>query len=561
MSDRERLRRLLTDLDSSGYGAYKRLRDTSWDLGGATLRVQRVQADPFAPPSRLIIDVAAATAAVPRDLVASEPRRRAVADHLLRLLADALGARRGSAFRVDAGGQEVLDRSACQVSADGVTTRIGVSLPARGRRIKGREAARLLADDLPDAVAQTLRFDAIDTAPTREAAEAVEDAVALRGQLAERRLVAFVADGAVLPRRSGVDERPLDARQAVGFAAPESMRVSLDAPNAGAVTGMGVPEGVTVIVGGGFHGKSTLLRALERGVYDHVPGDGRERVVTRPGAVKVRAEDGRPVTRVDISPFVGDLPTGTDTRDFSTANASGSTSQAAAIVEGLEIGADVLLIDEDTSATNLMVRDARMRALVPSGSEPLTPFVDLVRPLHRDRGVSTVLVAGGSGDYLGIADQVIHMDKFAPREVTGEAREIATGSGVTEVEAFPDGRARVPEPRSLDPRVKGKPKVQARGTDTLRFGETSVDLGAVEQLVDPSQAAGVGLALRRLVDAGAIDGTTSLAEALDELERDLGKRGPDALGDGYPGDLAVPRRFEIAAALNRLRGLEVRELR
>jgi predicted ABC-class ATPase len=562
VGDPAALRRLLTGLDGSGYGGYKRLRDTAWDLDGATVRVERVQADPFAPPSRLVIDVPAARAAIPADLLGSQPRRRAVADHLLRRLDEVLetGGER-SAFRVDAGGQQVLTRSACEVDDGGrVVARIGVSLPARGRRIKGHEAARLLADELPAAVAGALRYPSVDADACRRAADTIEDAVALRDQLPSRRLVAFVADGAILPRRSGIDDRPSDVPGVVPFRSPESLRVTLATPNAGPVTGMGVPEGVTLVVGGGFHGKSTLLRAIERGVYDHVPGDGRERVVARPEAAKVRAEDGRPVTRVDVSPFVGDLPTGGDTRDFSTANASGSTSQAAAIMEALEAGADTLLIDEDTSATNLMVRDERMRALVPDGSEPLTPFVDLVRPLHRTGGVSTILVAGGSGDYLAVADLVVHMDAFVPRDVTADAHRLAGPVSPHQARTFPAGRSRAIDPATVDPAVRGKPKVQARGRDALRFGEATIDLGAVEQLVDSSQVAGVGLALRRLVERGWLDGHATLAGALGELERAFATEGLRALAGEYPGDFALPRPLEVAAALNRLRPLRVRQL-
>ncbi|KWX10843.1 ABC transporter ATPase, partial [Carbonactinospora thermoautotrophica] len=316
-------------------------------------------------------------------------------------------------------------------------------------------------------------------------------------------------------------------------------RVEVELPNAGRVTGMGLPEGVTLIVGGGFHGKSTLLRALEYGVYDHVPGDGRELVVTRYETVKIRAEDGRQVTRTDVSPFVAGLPTGEDTADFSTPNASGSTSQAANIVEALEAGARVLLVDEDTAATNLMIRDARMQELVAKEREPLTPFVDLVQPLYAEHGVSTVLVMGGSGDYFDVADKVVIMDAFQPRDVTADARAIAerhrTGR-VSEAKRFPAIRHRVPDPDSLDPVVRGKSKIKARGTDALQYGDAHIDLGAVEQLVDPSQVTGVGLALARLRDR-FLDGRRTLAEALDRLEAELASSGIDALRAGYAGDL------------------------
>lgn len=558
--DDKDLRRFLEDLDGSGYGAYKRLADTEWDFEDFTLIVERIQADPFAPPSRIKLDVPADVAGLPDELWSTPSRRRAVEDHLARLLSERVdGERRGSDFSVDVRGQEVIERTTCDIDEDGVLLRLGLDLPARGRRIKGRAAAKLACEVLPPAVADCLRWEAIDQEQAWRVVRTVEDATTLRGRLSELGLVGFVGDGAVLPRRSGVDDRPLDDPGVVPFASPESLRVEVDLPHRGRVTGMGVPEGVTLVVGGGFHGKSTLLRALERGAYDHLPGDGRELVVARDDAVKIRAEDGRRVERVDVSAFVGELPTGADTSDFSSENASGSTSQAANITEALEAGAGVLLVDEDTSATNLMIRDLRMQELVSSEQEPLTPFVDLVAPLYREHGVSTVVVVGGSGDYFDVADRVVAMEAFRPREVTDAARAVAarwTGRR-PEATGFPAVRHRVVDPESVDPRRGGKIKTKGQGTDAVQFGTDTIDLSAVEQLVDPSQTTGIAQALIRLVEDGWLDGQRSLADALDILEARLAQRGMDVLRAGFPGDLARPRRFEIAAALNRLRSLSV----
>lgn len=558
--DEKDLRRLLEDVDGAGYGAYKRLGDTEWDFEDFTLVVERVQADPFAPPSRVKLDVPTDVANLPDELWSTPARRRALEDHLARLFAAELdGGRKGSDFSVDVRGQEVLERTTCDVDADGVLVRIGLDLPARGRKIKGHAAAKLACDVLPPAVAACLVWDAIDQDEAWRVVRSVEDATTLRDRLPELGLVGFVADGAILPRRSGVDDRPLDQPGVVEFSSPESLRVSVDLPHRGRVTGMGVPEGVTLVVGGGFHGKSTLLRALERGVYDHLPGDGRELVVARPDAVKIRAEDGRRVERVDVSAFVGELPTGTDTADFSSENASGSTSQAANIAEALEAGAGTLLVDEDTSATNLMIRDLRMQELVSSDREPLTPFVDLVAPLYADHGVSTVVVVGGSGDYFDVADRVVAMDAFRPREVTEAARDIAARWSGRQREAtgFPATRHRVVDPASVDPRRGGKIKTKGQGTGAVQFGTDTIDLSAVEQLVDPSQTTGIAQALIRLVQEGWFDGERSLAEALDLLDRRLAEEGMDVLRANFPGDLARPRRFEIAAAVNRLRSVSV----
>ncbi|MDP8961685.1 MAG: ABC-ATPase domain-containing protein [Actinomycetota bacterium] len=564
-SDQEDLRRLVWDLDGQGYGAYKRLSGSLWRLGDFELAVERVQADPYAPPSRFVVSVPAGVAALPSELARSATRRRAIEDYLTRQAADRLTTRKhgqDSPFLIDAGRQEVLERSACRVDERGVQLRLGCDLPARGRRVLGRQAARLLTEELPAAVERSLRWPALEPGDAWAFVACVEDAVALREALEGLGLVAFVADGAILPRRSGVDDRPLAVGTIVPLVSPLALRHEVELPNRGRVTGMGIPEGVTLVVGGGFHGKSTLLRALERGVYDHVPGDGRELVVARADATKIRAEDGRRVERVDVSPFVGNLPTGRSTSDFSTDNASGSTSQAASIVEALEVGARVLLVDEDTAATNLMIRDLRMQELVSKDREPLTPFVDLVRPLHREHGISSVFIVGGSGDYFDVADHVLLMDAFRPREVSHEARRIAARWPARGAEAasFPKVRHRVPDPTSVDPRRRGRIKTRARGTDEVQFGTDAIDLSAVAQLVDPGQTLGVALALTRLGEEGFLDARRTLAEALDLLYARIAHDGIDVLRRDYPGDLALPRRFEVAAALNRLRSLRVLHL-
>jgi predicted ABC-class ATPase len=382
----------------------------------------------------------------------------------------------------------------------------------------------------------------------------VEDQHALRGALDTAGLVAFVGNGASLPRRSGVDDRPLP--DAVVFESPPSLEVTLEAPNAGAVRGMGVPRGISLIVGGGYHGKSTLLRALETGIYDHVPGDGREQVVAVPGAVKIRAEDGRAVHSVDISPFISHLPGGHGTESFSTELASGSTSQATALVEALETGASCLLLDEDTSATNFMIRDRRMQELVAKTSEPITPFVDRIRELRDELGVSTLLVMGGSGDYFDHADLVIQMDSYRPLDVTDAARKIASGH-VTGRQEERESELTAASPRrlelrSLDPeRRPGRWKIQARGTDTLMFGRSEIDLRAVEQIEDPSQLRAIGWILGRLAEheADAQEPLALIRGMLDRLER-----GDWKWLSGRPdGDLAAPRAHEVMAAINRLR--------
>ncbi|MDT8342335.1 MAG: ABC-ATPase domain-containing protein [Longimicrobiales bacterium] len=574
MPTHEALHALLVRLDGRSYPAYKELRG-SWRMPGFRLSVDHVQGDPFAAPSRVSAHLPPQTAGLEPWLLESEARRLGVAVWLARAFSEGAegrhttGSGRSGAVGMASPGQLVLAQTAVRVRPDGsVEARFTVGLPARGRRIMGREAADLLTGAVPALVRAHLAEGAHDPADLRRAAAVNEDAEALRSRLGEHGLVAFVADGSVLPRRSGVDDRPL-ATGAVPFRSPASLRVTLPTPNGGGVAGMGVPAGVTLVVGGGFHGKSTLLRALEAGVWNHRPGDGRERVVTVADAVKVRAEDGRAVTGVDISPFIGDLPSGDHTRSFTTRNASGSTSQAAALVEALEAGAGVLLMDEDTCATNFLIRDRRMQALVPAGKEPITPLVDRVRELHREAGVSTVLILGGSGDYLDAADTVIGMDAFRPHDLTARAREVAAEhpAGRTPPEGLPPLGPRAPR-RLADRAIPGGRggsgegsrgprglRVRVLDERTLRVGEERLDLAAVEQILLPTQLQTLAALLealdrRRDWVAETVPGVArSLA---DRLAADLDHADPRARGD-----LALVRRFEIAAALNRLRTLEL----
>lgn len=560
------LERALQQIDGGGYGAYKRLHGW-YDLGFVRLAIDHVQSDPYAPPSKARLVIGREVAGFPRALLAGEERRVAVGDFLLRRCHEAIrrlapgGDRERGSVAVGAPGQQVLPSTGVLVADDRIEARITVGLPAAGRRVRGRAAARLLLDVLPDVADAALVYRNLDAAALDAHVALYLDQQWLRRALDERGLVAFVGDGAVLARRSGDSDLPL-TEGAVPFRSPESLRVSFDLPSGRTVHGMGVPRGVTVIVGGGYHGKSTLLRAIERGVYPHIAGDGREWVITRGDAVTIRAEDGRAVTGVDIAPFISNLPSGIDTRRFGTANASGSTSQAANLVEAVESGSRLLLIDEDTSATNFMIRDERMRRLVPARREPITPFVDRVRPLLEERGVSTILVAGGSGAFFDVADLVIALDAYVPGDVTEEARKIAAELGDRSADAGPGDAGPVfgpSEPRRPAPgtlRAQGRHDgARARGDHAVQLGKQVIDLSAVPHLVHPAQTAAIAHALD--LAARLCDGRRTIREVVDEIFALLADRGLDALSpyEGHPGHLAAPRPQEVYAAICRYRGL------
>lgn len=586
MSSRQsNLASTLHNLDGRSYGNLKQIRGR-YSFGPVTVFIDRVQADPFASPSKVRVRVDRADAKFPLDLTTDRADRIAAADYLLRAGNEVLAKLDQRALILGRPGQEVLERTNILIDDAGFEARLLVNLPARGRRILGHQAADILTRDMPEFAERLFLFDRWSDAPAGRggntpgpSAEGLADHVQLhrdqlelRSHLGEAGLIGLVGNGAILPRTSGDSDLPMKSSDAVAFTSPPELEHTVELSSGRTVTGMGIPRGVTVIVGGGYHGKSTILRALERGVYPHIAGDGREWVISDPTATSIRAEDGRAVTGDDISAFINNLPSGSDTRFFSTTNASGSTSQAANLVEAIEAGANTLLIDEDTSATNFMIRDERMRALIPAEREPITPFVDRVRPLLTRQGVSTVLVAGGSSAFFEVADHVIALDAYVPKEVTDQAHELVgvtaadletaptdldpdTGSDSPATPTF-TAAPRVPTAKALRPASKTK-TARAKGSDRIQFGRDFIDLIAIAQLVDAQQAAGVAEALEYLAEI--FDGRTSLTEALAEVEDMLDAEGLDGITGhrDHPGHLTRPRRQEIAAALNRYRELQL----
>lgn len=594
-SDRD-LQRELERIDRRGYPAYKDLRG-QYDFGDFVLSIDHVQGDPFASPSSMSARVTNEVLHIPAGLWDEVHRRAALEDVLLRRFSRALdacsmragGSGKSGVLATARPGQEVMARSACEVRGGAVTLRFEAGLPAHGRTVDGRAAAKMLLDFVPECVERTLFVDDGLLDQAWAAVELADDQRAAREQMEASDLVAFVANGSILPRESGVSQRPL--KSALAFEAPAEQRVVLDLPHRGKVAGMGIKRGVTLIVGGGYHGKSTLLRALQDGVYNHVAGDGRELVLTDSTAVKLRAEDGRAVSGVDISLFIRDLPDGRDTSRFSTVDASGSTSQAAATVEAYEAGARALLIDEDTSATNFMVRDALMEAVVAREFEPITPFAERVRDLWERAGVSSIIVAGSSGAYFSVADAVLQMDRYRVHDITAHARAIcmeleapatprAAGftlpAGNRAIAVAPvapgvgehgagrgerddrggrgarggyggRGAGRGPRPDRI--------KVRTSGCEELQVGQGSADVRLVEQLVDPCQARALAQLVRMGAQAGILVQGKPVAKAVDELMALLDREGWRALAehDYVACGLALPRPQELAAVLNRWR--------
>ena len=551
MKSSEELRRQLRQIDHKGYKAYKIL-EGEYEFGAYRLCIDHVQGDPFATPSRVRI-VYKNQKNIPEELFREKYRKTAIEDALLRRLHRSLcsavkGQRRGSGksgmVTACRAGQEILERSAMHITSTVVEARIEVGFPAFGRTIAAGELETLLFDVLPEVAERTFRAKPQLLEELKKAAYLADDQHFIRQELLQLGLAAFVADGAILPRESGISQKKMEG--AVPFESPESLAVTLQLPHGGMLRGMGIRRGITVIAGGGFHGKSTLLKALERGVYNHIAGDGREYVITDETAFKLRAEEGRSIHEENISMFINHLPTKADTTDFTTENASGSTSQAANTVEALAAGSTVLLIDEDTSATNFMVRDDRMAQLVSDEKEPITPFIRKIRSLYQDLGVSTILVAGSSGDYLSAADTVLQMDCYRAYDVTEKAHALAQELKEEKADAARWLRKPV--------RKKEIEKIRVHGWDSLSIDKSEIDLRYLEQVVDESQTAALGYIIQYILTKIA-DGRKTPDALAEEIAKKLDAEGILSITpkNYSAGPSAMVRKQEILACLCRYR--------
>lgn len=563
MKSSAELKKDILAIDHRGYPGYKGLRGR-YQFKDHVLSIDHVQGDPFASPSHLSVHVDGHKAGFPKDYYQDDISRITLQDHLTRCFGKALapfsfkakGSGKSGLLSVSHCGQQVLERTACEVSSDGtVTVRFEAGFPANGRSVNAGELVKMLFQFVPEAAQSALFYDRLNKNALKAAIELARDQQFIREHLSEQGLAAFLADGSVLPRESGISDRPM--KGAVPFQSPAACKVTVILPYHGPVTGMGIKKGITLFVGGGYHGKSTLLQALEMGVYNHIAGDGREYVITDPSAWKLRAEDGRSISHTDISPFINHLPNKKDTVHFSTEDASGSTSQAANLMEAVESGSKLLLIDEDTSATNFMIRDELMQKVICREEEPITPFIERVRSMYDDLGVSSIIVAGSSGSFFQIADTIIQMKEYIPYDITERAREAAASyPALKQQEHFPaSDNMRAPKANQAlkkDPRLKMK----TMGTNEMLLAKDAIELRYLEQLIDPEQTNALAYALKYL-ELNRMNGSRTVTQLLDDIEALTASKGLSALYDKeyVRSGLAMPRRQEIAACLNRYRKL------
>jgi len=572
MLTKDQLQQIITPLDGKDYGGYQSLIG-SYDFGQFVLHIERIPKDPYAPPHTGIyrVQFPLEDTVIETSMTDSKIGAIACRDYYARQFFlhshEISGKRRGPGYSgiitINQPGQAILQRSSVIINEKILEIRCFVGLPAARRNIKAKLAIKMLLEELPQIVSLSLQRDHTNTEPLLSHIHTTQDAEFLRDKLPVLGLVAFIADGAILPRESGTSDRILNSDSIIPFKSPESLKVEINLPYAGKVTGMGIPKGITLLAGGGYHGKSTLLQAIEMGVYNHISGDGREQCVSLAETVKIRAYSGRHVVKTDISPFIRNLPFAVDTRAFSSENASGSTSQAANIIDAMELGAKVLVMDEDTCATNFMIRDMYMQKLVKKADEPITSYIDRVRQLSVEKSISTVLALGGVGDYFEVADHVIQMIQYRPQDVSTQAKDIIHNYPVVRIKEdieYPvQPRSRIPLADSVDPMSEyGKWRLYTTEVKTLHLGRDKIDLADLEQLIELSQTKAIGFAI--LYARQYMDGKRTMQQVIDQVMTDIEKSGLDILSETVSGHFAQFRSFELAFAMNRMRSFRVDQI-
>lgn len=551
-------------LNGKNYGLYKSLAEKPWDFGDFSLEFLHVQGDPFAPASRVMIKASLQMLGYSSEWGSSFERRLALSDFLLRRMSAVVKERypdRDAAVSFDVAGPEMLVRNSLWIDNGELRACLQVKLPGEGRKIQSESAAEILTMVLPDLVSASLYNDG-----SRCEGGVKPELMAHYNVLAERKVIleeldkcslcAFVPDGAVLPRASGISQEPLEG--AIPFTSPAELAVTLNV-NGRDIRGMGIPKGITVITGGAFHGKSTLLQALTCAVYPHIPGDGREGIVIDESALRVGVEDGRSVRGTDLSQFVRDLPGGVSTKEFSTASASGSTSEAANLLEAMEAGSSTFLIDEDSSAVNFLIRDIRVRKLLGDDREPLIPLTDRIRDIASN-GRSFILVAGACGDYLELADHIIVMANYK-----AEYASLDHKLSAPELPPFKAPVSRTfadyikPLQSSVRPTsaVERQVKVKLSGDYFIQIGFLVSDTSRLVTIFDRQQRLGAGFILLNLVQNAISNGDSvqdlSIVDSIRGICEKIMNVGFRNLPQGLSREMSLPRPVDIACVLFRLR--------
>ena len=568
MKNKEELYGKIEQVNLKGHGDLQQLLG-DYDFSRYVLKILRIEEPVETQLSMLIVRVPQLIAGFPQDLIQTPVGRTALEDLIARKVADEIEktasydtagiSRRRLYFTRP--GQKILPRSSLVVTEEYVEARIYFRPPMQDDKIMGSDLKELFFGMLPRIANSALIYCNLHEGEAERCVNSMSDADHIRRLLPTRGWVSFVAEQSHLCRVNHGDTPDMHRTQTLRV--DDALAKSLDLPKAGAVRGFGVPSGLTVILGDAYSGRVELMRAMSAGIYNHVRGDGREQVITVPDAVYLKAEAGRSVRRVDLSAFLRDAGD-ENSPVFSSPNADVFASEAAATVEALEAGARALLFDESDSSPEFLARDPRLAGLTPPAEQRITPLSAIARRMVDQLGVS-VVVAGTVTvtDFIPVADTVLRIANFKVYDVTKEAKKLVTAvpapSAPINVASMVE-RSRSIVPSSIDPSAgRSDFLIEADDIHSLRFGREKIDLSSVEQLADVDQTRTIGRILY-YAKTRYMEEVRPIREILDAIDHDLSSEGLETLTRTLQGDLARPRRYEIAAALNRLPSLRIARL-
>ena len=563
MKDRKEFYNILSEIDGKPFAEYERLLG-DFDFARYVIKCMKIDAAHDAENPVFNIRIPQSIAELPGHLYDSPVRRTALEDYLTRNFCAVAGriarfnesgwARRN--IIIAEPGQKILPRTSVVVTKEYIDVRVRIALPYKvyvsGERLVDAEMARrVFFEDMPETVSSSIFCCNLNLAEVEDFVNGMEDADRIRQTLSTLGLVSFVGEGSLLAREQDTDLPDYD--QIAPFEVSEAAQTSIDVPNAGKVIGLGIPAGLTVVLGDAANGRKDFMSAIAAGVFNHIPGDGRETVITVSDAVQVATERGRSVQEVNITPFLSESESG-NPASYSTRAADSFISQAAATIEALEVGARVLIVDENTSSSAFLTTDARVAGLL--GATPRASLAQRARQMVDELGISIVI--GGENlvaEYIPVADTVLKVEDFQVTNITEEAKalNLAVPPEAPAVNLSPMlGRSRWIMPSSIDAAVGSKDVViEAIDLNAIRFGRSIIELDSVSQIADESQTLTLGLLLYyaklRYMQEGY-----PLREMLDMIDRDLSSEGLGTISRELRGDLARPRRYELAAALNRL---------
>ncbi len=357
IDDIDQLIRKVKKIDGAGYGASVNILGSYSYDNQVVLIIDRVPRDPGDPlPGKIKILIPYKELRYDKKIVMKNNLSIRASKHFFNSITHRTIRYEGHPWLwIDPPGQAFLERNSINFFEDYVEIRLDFYVPYKGRRkISGGRLRRLIIETIPRIINE-LRGSSKKKKNLGRMIETIEDQEYLRKKLSEEGILAFIADGSILPRRGDSD---LPLRDAVPFKAPKKYSVIFNLPHHGQISGLYIERGKVIsFAGANFHGKTTILTALSVAHYNYIPGDGREFVISIDELPLIAAENRRVIRGIDLSILMKKLPgKNIDTALFNTNEASGSTSQAASLLEALEFRVKGILIDEDSSAVNLLLR-------------------------------------------------------------------------------------------------------------------------------------------------------------------------------------------------------------